>query len=319
MTIFDKFAKFQNVSRVYINGQRFYKIGDKEELYPSVTTVLQIIDKPQLNTWKRNQMLHEVKEQFLQRPKSIKNEDEWIDKVVKESIQKPQKVMQHAATIGTQAHSVIDQIIIDKTDEIPTLPALTEEELNKMEAPVKIIKNSFDVWLEGSGLEKVELRDTMFCSERYKFAGAIDTLGRKKDGSLVAIDWKTSSSVHTEYLLQVSAYAKAVEEISGEPVPEAWIVKFNKKEGGFDWKQVPNINESFDAFLSALNLWNFYSTKPIDRLVTIDFKGALEKFKMDQNPNNNSFFQSVDKESLDSLKAQKTKSTSSSSISSGKY
>ncbi len=38
------------------------------------------------------------------------------------------------------------------------------------------------------------------------------------DGRMVALDWKTSNGIYPEYALQVAAYAKALEEMTGEEV-----------------------------------------------------------------------------------------------------
>ena len=49
-----------------------------------------------------------------------------------------------------------------------------------------------------------------------------------RNGQLVALDWKIGNGLYPEHLLQVAAYAKALEEMSGESVSEAWAVRLGK-------------------------------------------------------------------------------------------
>jgi len=98
--------------------------------------------------------------------------------------------------------------------------------------------------------------DTVVYSKKYKYAGAADAIGRLKDGGkLVIVDWKTSNSLHNEYALQLSAYAKALEEMEGEKVHECWVVRLDKKAVAFETMKIRNIDECFAGFLAALRLW----------------------------------------------------------------
>ncbi len=69
------------------------------------------------------------------------------------------------------------------------------------------------------------------------------------------MDWKTSNGRYPEYDLQVSAYAKALEEMPGETVSEAWAVRFGKTEPEFEAHQVEELDTAFNAFRAALFLW----------------------------------------------------------------
>jgi hypothetical protein len=50
---------------------------------------------------------------------------------------------------------------------------------------------------------------------------------------LCVMDFKTSNAIRKDYYLQVSAYAKAIEDMYGEPVDVCYILRFDKKSGEF--------------------------------------------------------------------------------------
>jgi hypothetical protein len=62
--------------------------------------------------------------------------------------------------------------------------------------------------------------------------------------------------------MQVSAYAMAYMEMTGQAVDEAWIVRFDKTRKKFPQiRIVKNLKETFDAFLGAKKLWSFLNEK----------------------------------------------------------
>ncbi len=60
---------------------------------------------------------------------------------------------------------------------------------------------------------------------------------------------------HTEYALQVAAYARAYEEMTGETVDEGWVVRLDKRKPKFEAKRVKDLDECFESFLCSLRLW----------------------------------------------------------------
>ncbi|GAM28103.1 hypothetical protein SAMD00019534_112790 [Acytostelium subglobosum LB1] len=209
----------ENIKRVVQCGQRYYQIPEHpDRLFPSVTSILQIINKPAIGAWERNLIIQSIKDTYIKtRPpngfESVEAEKEWLDNMLTQAKSKPTSVKTEAASFGTKAHTMIDNAIFGDDFEVSD--------------DVAHIKQAFEQWKRDSGIT-MERRDTVVWSKKYGYAGAIDAVGRKKDGSLVALDWKTSSFIGNEYALQVSAYAKALEEITGERVAEAWVVRFHK-------------------------------------------------------------------------------------------
>ncbi|KAM9987016.1 hypothetical protein ACTFIY_011464 [Dictyostelium cf. discoideum] len=342
----EEIAKQLIIKRVQKKGVRFYEISDpnkpKEEklVYPSVSTVLSIIDQPGFKMNERDRLFSHLKKTF---EKSIKvgvpmsKKQEYFFK--RETLNKYDEIsknsIKYGSIIGTDSHNeiegMVDEILvksvskskplkslietknallfdenneiisqplqppiesadtelksadtelksedIEKTKPKPKIKTKTELELSLgtstiskelllNDAPFKVknVSTSFKDWEKLSGL-KLEHNDTLVFSNKYKFAGACDAVARKPNGELVVLDWKTSSAMSINYALQISAYSKAIEEMTGEKISEAWVVKFNKSFPTFNTYSVKDIDSSFQNFLSALNLWNAYNIDKID-------------------------------------------------------
>ena len=87
-------------------------------------------------------------------------------------------------------------------------------------------------------------------SKEFKYAGTLDLackIGEKK----VIIDFKTSSAIHYNYELQITAYKRAYEEIYKVPVDETYILRLGTKtKQGFEFKK---IERTMDEFLNVYN------------------------------------------------------------------
>ena len=166
---------------------------------------------------------------------------DWVESVVDEARRRPDQVRDQAADFGTRAHILLDEILSGLEPEVP--PDM---------APVI---DSFEGWRRGAGLD-IRLTETMVYSATHHYAGAMDAVAHRGD-SLIALDWKTGRALYREFDLQVSAYAKALEEMSGTPVTEAWVVRLGRREPEFEARRVANIETSFNAFRAALFLWRW--------------------------------------------------------------
>ena len=130
--------------------------------------------------------------------------------------------MTQAADFGTQAHILIDQIVQRLEPEIP--------------AEMVTVVENFATWRREAGLD-IQMSEMMVYSAKYRYAGAMDAVATR-DGQLVALDWKTSNGLYPEYALQVAAYAKALEEMTGQTVTEAWAIRFGKTTPEFEVRKV---------------------------------------------------------------------------------
>ncbi len=112
---------------------------------------------------------------------------------------------------------------------------------------------NFTAWRRKARLD-IRLAETTVYSAKYHYAGSMDAVAYRGNARVV-IDWKTSNGLYREYALQVAAYAKALEEMTGQPVKEAWAVRFGKKAPEFEARKVRDLEDAFIAFRAALYLW----------------------------------------------------------------
>ena len=237
----------RKITRVNLRSGRFYQVEGFDEIFPSVTTVLDVIAKPALIPWARDAALGSVREALTERIGGMAwLTPEWVDEVIEEGRRRPEKVKTEAGDFGTQAHILIDAVLKGEKPQIPP-------EMDPLMA-------SFDGWRRAAGFH-VRATEHMVYSAKYKYAGTLDALAYRGD-RMVALDWKTSKGLYPEYALQVAAYAKALEEMSGEVVHEAWVVRLDRRTLEVEVRQVQDMDKAFIAFRAALYLWRAIQGKP---------------------------------------------------------
>ena len=224
-------------------GGRHYQVEGIDELFPSVTNVLGVINKPALAPWARNAALESVQTALLARAGMTESiTTQWVANVIDQARQTPDSKRDQAAGFGTQAHELIDHIIQGLEPEVPP----------ELEAVV----NNFLAWRASSGMD-IRLTEAMVYSEKYRYAGSADAIAYR-DGKLIVLDWKTGNGIYPEYGLQVAAYAKALEEMTGEPVGEAWTVRLGRIAPDFESQRVVDLDRAFISFRAALYLWRAF-------------------------------------------------------------
>lgn len=162
-----------------------------------------------------------------------------------------------SAGFGTQAHTLIEDLIKSGLEDIPC------------SAELEPTKKAFVAWRKAIGASGSRIIETEreVWSDEYGYAGTMDAVLEtihSKTGSriLTVLDWKTSNAMRNEYALQVAAYAKAYEERTGEKVAKALVVRFGKRSDTYEAKAVLDLDKSFDTFCSALHLYHSLS-KPL--------------------------------------------------------
>jgi len=250
--------------------ERSYYIEDCKAM-PSVTTVLDMISKPNLMKWMQGKSLNKAQELALDSPwpeKPPKNENArgkpeedgvyqrrltrlWknnVTELIKTSRQEPNRFRDEAGDYGSRAHRAIQFV-----GNGGSLEDVEEDVIGSVLA--------YQEWYRQAGIEVVH-QEIMVWHPTHKYAGTIDAVGFK-NGNMVVVDWKTGSGLYPESALQVSAYAAALSQITSHPVSECWVVRFprdNQGEPGyFEQKQVADWYETFKSgFLPSLALWHTY-------------------------------------------------------------
>jgi len=189
------------------------------EWLPGVTTIVQLLAKPQLYIWSNKKGL------------------EGIDS---------EKLKDALANIGTCAHTLIEYDLMNKE---PDLSDYTPDEIKRAQIPFK----KFKEWQKNRNFsaEKVELE---LVSERHKFGGTCDLYGTL-DGKKTLIDIKTSKSCYLEHKLQVAAYRELLEE-NGYKVEQVKILRVGREgKEGFDELEVTRLETLFSIFLCLLKVY----------------------------------------------------------------
>eukprot|EP01095_Lingulamoeba_sp_RSL-Kostka_P011430 TRINITY_DN432_c0_g1_i1.p1 TRINITY_DN432_c0_g1~~TRINITY_DN432_c0_g1_i1.p1 ORF type:complete len:286 (+),score=82.15 TRINITY_DN432_c0_g1_i1:68-925(+) len=271
------------MKRIQVGSYRFYKKGKKR--YPSVTTIISVLNKPGIMFWKQKLILNSFQEQINTKIQS--NEylsPQILEEIATKSKKAPSIESDRSANFGSLAHDYIDKLCIGEEIDESSIP-------NTM----KPIIEGFEKWkIENNDISLIKTEELVY-SDKYEFAGTIDAIGKRipnihivnnnindkenknekenekkkekkkekenDNHNIIVIDWKTSNSIYDEYAVQLSAYAKAYEEMTGKPVHEGWIVRFNKEKPGYVARRIKNIDECFNIFLSCLNIFkNLYSS-----------------------------------------------------------
>jgi hypothetical protein len=134
--------------------------------------------------------------------------------------------MQSAADSGTLAHSMVEQNCryeLNQEVEPIDMFAYSPEE-------VDAAKNAFDAfqaWREGNKL-KVISAEKEVVSKSLLYGGSIDLLFEDENGRVHVADMKTTNHLFPSHLIQVAAYAYALNEQDGVAIAAGHVLRFNK-------------------------------------------------------------------------------------------
>lgn len=158
----------------------------------------------------------------------------------------------------------IDSKFVNNSKSTPDNQVLEELTFEEIEC----IKSFLD-WRASLKSFKPLAWDVVVFSDQHNYAGTIDLIA-EVDGQLYVIDFKTSQSIWTEYQMQVSAYARAIE--NGENVVyemnpngttkdqvkvtdlKRAILQLNYKRNKSRYK-FTEVEDVFDIFLVAQQIW----------------------------------------------------------------
>ena len=220
--------------RLHVGGVRFYEIDGA--LYPSVTSVLQVVAKPNLAAWARRTTIEAIRA-------ALDGDGpygrEFLEGVLVMAAQEPERVRDTAADRGANAHEAVALALTGQ----PYPEALAPQ----VEAAI--------AFLEDYGL-KALATEVVVVSHAHGYAGTCDLVAESTDG-LVVVDWKTGG-LWPEHALQLGAYAIAIEEMTGLPVGVAYLVGL--REGRHAAKRV-DLPPGREGFLAALTLWRTLQTQ----------------------------------------------------------
>ena len=221
-----------------VNKGRTYTINGIE--YPSVTTVLNIIEKPWLAAWEKKEMGAALRTDLLGKdlPSDKLERIDVLDAMIKEAKKFPRTIGAAAMDLGSRIHNAVEELTLKKTPQI--------------DEDMKVGVASWKLWKQESGMEIVETEKLVY-DPVLGYAGTADAIFKDNLNRLCLIDYKTSGSgiKSDSFALQVAAYAQAYpKEISA-----GYVIMLNKADKPDFAVHKVNIDESFEAFINCLELY----------------------------------------------------------------
>lgn len=173
-----------------------------------------------------------------------------------------------AADAGTLAHAMAEAYIKGEKEAVTVLD-YTDEQVELATTGFA----GFRRWMRQTKVSIIDQEMSLVCPE-YEYGGTPDAVGII-DGELVLLDWKTSSGVYIEMLVQLAAYVNLIENgvlnrakgdtdpaipyqdligqdesITSPRITEAHLLRFGKHDGSFHhhvWPR-PTIDKAWDYF-----------------------------------------------------------------------
>ena len=234
--------------RITMTKNHRYRVdGDWQ---PSVTTIINALDKPALNIWRmRVQREADIRTAFnLTRGEAqllASSQEEFRAGFMElAGIQyEADRLADEAAQVGKQVHSLIEYEIRTRLGQAPPAPEGISDEAHWL-------FDGWDDWAKAEGFTPVAAEGRV-CSLRYGYAGTFDVIAFIRDELRVG-DWKTSPLVYPEYVLQNVAYRRAAQEM-GMPEMGGFLLQLPKDGTGLRTELLDKYppDPAFKAFLAA--------------------------------------------------------------------
>lgn len=159
-----------------------------------------------------------------------------------------------AADIGTAAHAMVEASIKGLDPEgCGQLQALDADGQSRARNAFR----AYQQWASMCRLEIVE-QEVQLVSVQHGFGGTPDAIGRV-NGELCLVDWKTSNSVYSDYLLQLAAYRQLWEEsypnlrLTGG----FHLCRFSKDFGDFAHHYYSELDGAWQMFLHLRHAYEY--------------------------------------------------------------
>jgi len=231
----------------------------KLNLVPSVTSILNIIAKPQLEAWKQEQVLLAALTLPIKEGEGAK---EYATRIAQDAL----AYTKEAAEMGTLIHLYFEYVLGQE------LSAVELEELDKIpeetqEAIKKFVTEHFDLTMPYETERSIVNLD-------IGYAGTRDFKGFLKGGRRVIADWKTKNTkpggkifISPDNSYQLSAYAAAEGVGNLKDVVLMNVYVSRSEPGRIDSEAwgVDDSIKSYDIFKAACKLW--YLIKKLEKPV----------------------------------------------------
>ncbi len=163
-----------------------------------------------------------------------------------------------AADAGSLCHDMIDCRIWGTQWEEPPRP----DDLDPVAWDMRLDAarngfSAFEEWFRDFGV-KILGTESPMVSEQFRFGGTPDAWG-ELGGRLVLLDWKTSNSLHREYVMQLAAYRWLLKECKGIEVERIHLLRFSKQSADFEHRSygAPVIKAGWNSFVGRLRCYQY--------------------------------------------------------------
>ena len=224
------------------SGRSWYDVDGVRHV--RVTTALNVISKPALVPWAIRETTNKMRA-VMEASVNTTIDPVWIEEALQQAKNYPDEARDAAAAKGTAIHEAIYnwETIGERPDDAVENQAVQAYDEWRTQVPMEVVASELTVWAPSD-----------------KYAGTIDQVCRNSNGHWSVIDFKTGGA-YPEAALQVAAYANALEELTGIPVDDAWILRIprDQPEDGSPqfftkYMNCDHIQSNFEAFRNALYL-----------------------------------------------------------------
>lgn len=162
-------------------------------------------------------------------------------------------VSEKAAAAGTLAHDAIEAFIKAKGD-----PEFSHKWGEADPDTLAKAQNAYLQFLSWFSQARITIThtETGGVSEKYKFGGTFDGLGKDDQGRWVLLDWKTSGKIYSDMLLQLAAYSILLEETMGIKTERHYIVRVAKEDADFNHGSYTDLEHEKQTFILMRELYD---------------------------------------------------------------
>lgn len=225
------------------NGEETLEFDERAHAYkwkgkfvPGVTSILRLLDKPALVQWAANCAVQYITDGFLQkREAGDELETSSFLSLCQEAKTAHRRISREATNVGSAVHEFAERVLVDRRAPLPSDPQAAKG------------AQAFLSWFHTHNIEPVHV-ERMVLSRRWYYAGTVDFFG-KIDGETCVLDFKTSSGLYLEMILQLAAYAVALEEEGHQGIKTGWVARLDKKTGKPNAYKIPLTQGVKDAWL----------------------------------------------------------------------
>lgn len=218
------------------NGRRggFYWLDGKP--YPSVTHILDVVAKPQLQYW------------FGQQVYRATIADPSISE--KDALNAPYALSKKAGARGSTVHSIVE--VFKHTDTFETF-------METVVPDYAGYARTFWRWVQEYRPE-IEEHERTVVSRKHGYAGTLDMIAHINGHKLI-VDAKTGKDIYPNFWLQLSAYRQALKE-EGTEVDGVAVLLLGE-EG---YKYEVSTQDHFRTFFACKVLWEYANSETLVQL-----------------------------------------------------